>query len=164
MSKTAEILAALYALVPKMADCKGLCQDSCSGIALSDFERARLGRSGVEMPTRDREEYRAPCPALTAKGRCSVYAARPMICRTWGTSPRMACEHGCRPVEWLSDAQAFWLLLSSFQAGGHPDFPRPEVLEQMKEELQDPELRPLMLDVLRVPNHGAEQAAADIAL
>ena len=31
-------------------------------------------------------------------GRCTVYAARPMICRLWGVAQGMACPWGCQPT------------------------------------------------------------------
>jgi len=36
------------------------------------------------------------CPHLGAKG-CQVYAERPLICRLFGTTPRLACPNGKRP-------------------------------------------------------------------
>ncbi len=36
------------------------------------------------------------CPHLGDKG-CDVYAERPLICRLFGTTPRLACPRGRRP-------------------------------------------------------------------
>ncbi len=36
------------------------------------------------------------CPYLGAEG-CQVYAERPLICRLFGTTPRLACPRGKRP-------------------------------------------------------------------
>lgn len=36
------------------------------------------------------------CPHLGANG-CQVYAERPLICRLFGTTPRLACPNGKRP-------------------------------------------------------------------
>ena len=36
------------------------------------------------------------CPHLGDKG-CEVYAERPLICRLFGTTPRLACPNGKRP-------------------------------------------------------------------
>lgn len=38
------------------------------------------------------------CPVLSADGRCTQYADRPMICRLWGATPDMPCPHGCTVV------------------------------------------------------------------
>ncbi len=36
------------------------------------------------------------CPHLADTG-CQVYAERPLICRLFGTTPRLACPNGKRP-------------------------------------------------------------------
>ncbi len=36
------------------------------------------------------------CPYLGDKG-CQVYDDRPLICRLFGTTPRLACPNGNRP-------------------------------------------------------------------
>lgn len=36
------------------------------------------------------------CPHLGSNG-CQVYADRPLICRLFGTTPRLACPNGKRP-------------------------------------------------------------------
>ena len=36
------------------------------------------------------------CPHLGDKG-CQIYAERPLICRLFGTTPRLACPQGKRP-------------------------------------------------------------------
>jgi len=40
------------------------------------------------------------CPHLDTKG-CSVYLERPLICRLFGTTPRLPCPHGRRPDEMI---------------------------------------------------------------
>ncbi|MCF7487858.1 YkgJ family cysteine cluster protein [Vibrio sp. A2-1] len=42
------------------------------------------------------DEYN--CVHLGPNG-CEVYEERPLICRLFGTTPRMACPNGCRPTE-----------------------------------------------------------------
>ena len=37
------------------------------------------------------------CPHLGKTG-CQVYAERPLICRLFGTTPRLVCPHGKRPA------------------------------------------------------------------
>lgn len=121
----------LYAQVPDMLDCKGLCYDSCTAIALSPVEHDRILReSGIDIPSheapvRDEADWarRAAfrCPALTPAGRCAVYRIRPMLCRTFGTAQDSTCEHGCQPVTWLTAVQARRLLAEAWTAGGNPD-------------------------------------------
>ncbi len=40
------------------------------------------------------------CPHLGMNG-CQVYAERPLICRLFGTTPRLACPNGNRPDEMI---------------------------------------------------------------
>ena len=92
MSK--KLVAALdrtYASLPVL-DCKGLCQDSCTGpIPVSHPERNRVMKAGGQLPV-----ARKLCDNLV-EGACSVYRVRPLICRLWGTVENMACPHGCVP-------------------------------------------------------------------
>lgn len=124
-------LAALYARVPHLA-CKGLCHDACTTVPAGPAEVAAVRAAGGDLrsvPDRAaavawmRENYargdadRDVCPSLSAFGRCRVYAARPMICRLWGTTARLACPHGCEPDDWLSDSETRWLLNAAIEIG-----------------------------------------------
>jgi len=40
------------------------------------------------------------CVYLGENG-CSVYAERPLICRVFGTTPRLPCPNGKRPAQML---------------------------------------------------------------
>lgn len=102
-------LGLLYSQVPAMADCKGKCADSC----YSPFDYTEMERVSIEHRAGKRlvpGDTCTACSMLTADGRCSVYDDRPMICRLFGTAPMLRCEHGCRPVKWLTDADAVLLL------------------------------------------------------
>lgn len=71
------------------------CHDCCGPVTASSEEVARL-------PSRTEAEHSAAlaaynCPYLGAQG-CEVYAERPLICRLFGTTPRMLCPNGQRPV------------------------------------------------------------------
>ena len=53
------------------------------------------------MPVKSQEAHdlalsHFSCPHLGDNG-CQVYAERPLICRLFGTTPRLACPHGLRP-------------------------------------------------------------------
>jgi hypothetical protein len=50
---------------------------------LPESVRARLAARAVAL-----EHAAGPCPALDANGRCDVYEARPLICRTHGVPMR----------------------------------------------------------------------------
>ncbi|MGP3914347.1 YkgJ family cysteine cluster protein [Nonomuraea sp. 10N515B] len=109
--RLAEHFAGLYAQIPDVA-CKGLCQDSCGPIDMHPYERAQIRRAGVTIPEPQQAVTQLlltgdyTCPALE-DGRCSVYELRPTICRAWGASEAMPCEHGCRPADGqlLSDTE-----------------------------------------------------------
>jgi len=42
------------------------------------------------------------CPHLGDKG-CQVYDERPLICRLFGTTPRLACPNGCSPDNMIDE-------------------------------------------------------------
>lgn len=93
-------LRAIYAQVPS-TNCKGLCVEHCNSIGMTPQEQQRIRvRTGLNLPrfgafgTHDDPD--ALCPALTS-GRCSIYNDRPLICRLWGATDSMPCEHGCVP-------------------------------------------------------------------
>jgi Fe-S-cluster containining protein len=94
--------AGLYAQIPDV-QCKGLCQEACGPIDMHPYERARIRQAGVQIPAPEKAlaqlviggDY--TCPALVDGG-CSVYDLRPIICRAWGASEAMPCDHGCRPT------------------------------------------------------------------
>jgi Fe-S-cluster containining protein len=98
MPQDALQIAMIYARVPKM-QCQGKCQQCCGPITYSEAEAQRLGVIQFDPET-------LTCEKLSADGRCSIYAQRPLICRLWGTVPSMACPHGCTPVRWLTEAEA----------------------------------------------------------
>lgn len=118
----------LYASLPPL-ECKGKCYDSCTVIDASELERRRLRERGIDLgPPTDRwtlerlkwliASGRTPrCPALSPLNTCSVYEARPLICRAFGmvldprTGESMMCEHGCIPDGTITPAQLFKALL-----------------------------------------------------
>ena len=102
-------LAVLSAQIPAL-DCRGLCQDSCGPIEMSQREFQRIAeRVGTEEMACTAEHT---CPLLQ-EGRCSVYPIRPLICRLWGVVETMPCPHGCVPTRWLSQAEGFAILASA---------------------------------------------------
>ena len=111
-------LEAIYSQLPRLW-CKGKCQESCGPVAMSDAERKRIAalrpdvewhHYGAELPNVPvSSDAELTCPLL-CEGRCSVYEARPVTCRLWGSVRRMRCPHGCVPAFWLSDAKAYSLL------------------------------------------------------
>ena len=122
MDTSEPTLTEIWAGIPSVA-CKGLCQDSCGPIAMSNLEESRIRARGFDIPpmadalealARGDDYY---CPALV-DGSCAVYDDRPTICRLWGATQSMPCPHGCTPADALSQAESHELLRLSAVAGG----------------------------------------------
>ena len=84
--------------IPAFA-CKPGCHDCCGPVTASSEEMARL-------PVKSDAEHAAAladfsCPYLGDNG-CQVYAERPLICRLFGTTPRLACPNGNRPAQMIA--------------------------------------------------------------
>ena len=79
--------------IPSFACIPG-CHDCCGPVTTSSEEMARL-------PVKSEAEHAAALAALSCphlgKNGCQVYAERPLICRLFGTTPRLACPNGKRP-------------------------------------------------------------------
>jgi len=88
------LLDALRQRIPSFTCIVG-CHDCCGPVTASSEEMARL-------PVKTEAEHDAAlaelsCPHLGEHG-CEVYGERPLICRLFGTTPRLACPNGMRPV------------------------------------------------------------------
>ena len=75
-------------------ECVPGCHDRCGPVTASSEEMAHL-------PIKSEAEHAAAlaqlsCPHLGDTG-CQVYAERPLICRLFGTTPRLVCPNGKRP-------------------------------------------------------------------
>jgi Fe-S-cluster containining protein len=93
----AELLAEIYAALPKV-ECRNLCGGAyCGPIVVFAPERAAMERAGWPLPFRYDNEL--TCGFYdAAASRCRVHAARPLICRLFGAvhDARMVCPHGCK--------------------------------------------------------------------
>jgi len=79
-------------------ECEPGCHDCCGPVTASSEEMARLPlKNDAEHATALAE---LSCPHLGETG-CQVYAERPLICRLFGTTPRLACPNGKRPAEMI---------------------------------------------------------------
>ena len=77
------------------------CHDCCGPVTVSTEEMARLPvKSEAE---RDAALAELSCPYLGKQG-CEIYAERPLICRLFGTTPRLRCPNGQRPVYMIDEA------------------------------------------------------------
>tara|TARA_R110000868_G_scaffold364037_1_gene626501 strand:+ start:36362 stop:36715 length:354 start_codon:yes stop_codon:yes gene_type:complete len=89
------IIARLREEIPTF-ECIPGCHDCCGPVTTSSEEMSRL-------PVKSDAEHEAAlnefnCVHLGPKG-CEVYGERPLICRLFGTTPKMACPNGCRPEQ-----------------------------------------------------------------
>jgi hypothetical protein len=93
MTSNSQKIRFFRARIPSF-ECVPGCHDCCGPVTTSTVEMARL-------PVKNDEEHKAAladlsCPYLGVNG-CQVYAERPLICRLFGTTPRLACPNGKRP-------------------------------------------------------------------
>jgi uncharacterized protein len=85
--------------------CAAGCHDCCQpGLTVTAIEAAAIRAHLAAMPAAARDALRARrdgarCAALDDGGRCSIYPARPLICRSHGVSIRMADRRGLPVVE-----------------------------------------------------------------
>lgn len=98
-------LRAVYRQLPTL-ECKGLCLEFCGPVPTSPAERSRVHKAAGRKVITDAD---AVCPYLSDKGRCTVYAIRPLMCRIWGMAEGMECSHGCKPNRPLSRDEALEL-------------------------------------------------------
>jgi hypothetical protein len=79
--------------IPSFA-CIAGCHDCCGPVTASSEEMSRLPVKSIAQ--HDAALAELNCVHLGENG-CEIYAERPLICRLFGTSPRLACPHGKRP-------------------------------------------------------------------
>ncbi|WP_432721395.1 YkgJ family cysteine cluster protein [Jeongeupia wiesaeckerbachi] len=82
-------------------ECEPGCHDCCGPVTTSSEEMARLPRKSTAE--RDAALAELNCPHLGPKG-CQVYTERPIICRLFGTTPKLACPRGRRPETMVDPA------------------------------------------------------------
>ncbi|MBI3898211.1 MAG: YkgJ family cysteine cluster protein [Gammaproteobacteria bacterium] len=96
-------------------ECKPGCHDCCGPVTASTEEMARL-------PVKSDDEHETAladlrCPHLGEHG-CTVYEERPLICRLFGTTPRLPCPVGKRP-ETMIDSQVEQQIYRFFASTRH---------------------------------------------
>jgi hypothetical protein len=125
-------LRELWAKIPPVKDCKGLCANSCGPIECSSEERRLIEeRTGRPLEARP--------PGLTCSmlknGRCTVYSIRPVICRLWGAVESMPCPQGCRPERMLSDREGLEIMVAAMRlAGDDPDRVYTDFIDALPED------------------------------
>lgn len=117
MSKVKK-LAKLYAQIPDI-DCKGLCHASCTIVPAAKIEikRARERMKGrnpfnpmYAMHELQKETPIIPSCAALKEQRCSIYTARPAICRLYGVAEGLECPFACEPKYKLTKKKAHDLI------------------------------------------------------
>lgn len=83
--------------IPAFA-CQPQCHDCCGPVTTSSEEMSRLPVISAAAHAAALADL--SCPHLGSNG-CQVYAERPLICRLFGTTPRLACPNGKRPEKML---------------------------------------------------------------
>ena len=84
--------------IPAFA-CVAGCHDCCGPVTASSEEMSRLPRKADNV--RDAALADLSCPHLGEHG-CEVYDERPLICRLFGTTPRLACPRGVGPAQMIN--------------------------------------------------------------
>ncbi|MGE5472361.1 MAG: YkgJ family cysteine cluster protein [Bacteroidota bacterium] len=82
-------------------ECEPGCHDCCGPVTASSEEMARLPVKSAEAHAAALAEL--SCPHLGERG-CQVYDERPLICRLFGTTPRLVCPRGKGPAEMIRPA------------------------------------------------------------
>ncbi len=109
-------LEALYAQLPHVA-CRRRCFQACGPVPMSTLESERVRKADAQkrLPMIRSD---ASCIYLTADHACGVYAARPLVCRVFGTAKNLSCPHGCLPDRWLSTHEFLAIAQAVERLGG----------------------------------------------
>ncbi len=99
MTKNQRKIQFLRTRIPPF-ECKPGCHDCCGPVTASSEEMA-------ELPVKSDKEHEKAlanfnCPHLGDNG-CQVYDERPLICRLFGTTPKLTCPNGCRPEQMIEE-------------------------------------------------------------
>lgn len=107
-------LQAIYKQIPDI-ECKGLCHQSCTIVPAAKIEikraKERMGGKNPFNPMyavkglREKVPVVPSCIALKDK-KCSIYLARPAICRLYGVAEGLECPFGCVPKKKITRQEA----------------------------------------------------------
>ena len=114
MSCTDRKIDHLRRKIPRF-DCVPGCHDCCGPVTASSEELARLPVKSDAEHDAALAEYN--CVHLGPNG-CEVYDQRPLICRLFGTTPRLPCPHGRgpeQPIEPAVERQVHRLIVTTRQ-------------------------------------------------
>ena len=93
MKSNRDIILRLREQIPSF-ECVEGCHDCCGPVTTSSEEMFRLPVKTDAEHTEALDDY--SCVHLGPNG-CTVYEERPLICRLFGTTPKMPCPNGRRP-------------------------------------------------------------------
>ena len=96
-------------------DCTPGCHDCCGPVTASSQEMAWLPVKSDAAHARALAELN--CPHLGENG-CQCYGERPLICRLFGTTPRLPCPNGKRPAVMI-DARIERQIFQYFREARH---------------------------------------------
>lgn len=104
----------IYAKIPDI-ECQGLCHPSCTIVPAAKIEikraRGRMGKNPFNplqaVKNLTQEIPKIPTCAALKDGRCSIYTARPAICRLYGVAEGLECPFGCKPKKFISKQEAY---------------------------------------------------------
>jgi hypothetical protein len=114
MSKVSK-LKDIYKKIPDI-ECLGLCHQSCTIVPAAKIEikraKDRMGGKNPFNPTTALKSLQAgenkiPSCAALKDNRCSIYTARPAICRLYGVSEGLDCPFGCKPKKTITKQEAY---------------------------------------------------------
>lgn len=95
-------------------DCKGFCHPFCTMVTASKIEikraRQRMGGKNPFNPIHlieNLQNKEIPSCAALKNNRCSIYSARPALCRLYGVAEGLDCPFGCVPKKKISKKEAY---------------------------------------------------------
>ena len=97
MSVNAQKIRFLRRHIP-VFECEPGCHECCGPVTASGEEMARLPIKSDQVHADALMSL--SCPYLGEQG-CQVYAERPLVCRLFGSTPKLACPNGKRPKKMI---------------------------------------------------------------
>lgn len=107
MNSTDQFINELRSRIPSF-ECVPGCHDCCGPVMASSTEVSRL--PVISEAAHALALDALSCPHLGVNG-CKVYDERPLICRLFGTTPRLPCPNGRKPavmVNAIVEAKIHW--------------------------------------------------------
>lgn len=100
-------LESLYNRIPSFDNCKMSGKCCIVPFAVSEFEKKRL-------PGQNFDAEKVEKCVFNKDGKCTVYETRPLICRLYGVSRFLGCEHNQDKLTWAEMEQLMWDYIVQF--------------------------------------------------